>query len=103
MRLLAEFPSFDARKAVNELGEPGRKAVQSALADVGPAYRKFDELIRSPQFLELISRLTGIPRLLYDPEYVGGGTHENLDGQDLDLHVDFNYHPSRGFHRRLNL
>jgi Rps23 Pro-64 3,4-dihydroxylase Tpa1-like proline 4-hydroxylase len=102
-QLMKEFPAFDAARAVNERGETGRKAVVSAPAVLGHSYSRFDRMIRGPEFLELISSITGIPRLLYDPEYVGGGTHENLDGQDLDPHVDFNYHPSRQWHRRLNL
>jgi len=101
--LLAEFPGFDAKRAVNEYGETGRKAVFTQVAKIGPAYKRFDQLIRGEAFLSLASRLTGVPSLLYDPEYVGGGTHENLNGQDLDPHVDFNYHPQRHWHRRLNL
>jgi 2OG-Fe(II) oxygenase superfamily len=102
-RLIREFPAFDPRQARNEFGEVGRKAVFPELSKLGPAYVRLDRLLRDPVFLNLISGITGISRLVYDPRYVGGGTHENLDGQDLDAHVDFNFHPSTGLHRRLNL
>ena len=102
-QLMSEFPAFDSTHALNERGETGRKAVFTDLEPLGPAYARFNQMIRSEQFLSLIGRITGIPSLLYDPEYIGGGTHENLDGQELDSHVDFNYHPTRQWHRRLNL
>jgi hypothetical protein len=101
--LLDEFPRFDERRAMSETGLVGRKAVHEDLSQLSPSYRRLDEVVRSQDFLELAGRLTGIPGLLYDPEYFGGGTHENLDGMELDPHVDFNLHPTRGWHRRLNL
>jgi hypothetical protein len=102
-QLIREFPAFEERRARNEMGEVGRKATVPEIATLGPAYRKFDQLMRAPELLDWMGRVASVPKLVYDPDYVGGGTHENLDGQDLDIHVDFNFHPRRPLHRRLNL
>lgn len=101
--LAAEFPPFDEASARNEHGQVGLKSVHPNLAELGPSYLRFDRLLQSAEFLKFISAITSIPKLLYDPAYVGGGTHENRNGQDLDPHIDFNYHPATGLHRRLNL
>ena len=102
-RLLAEFPAFESGNARNEAGELGQKSTVELIRGLGPAFAELDDQIQTPEFLQLISALTGIPELLYDPHYFGGGTHENRRGQDLDSHVDFNRHPANGWHRRLNL
>jgi hypothetical protein len=102
-RLLAEFPPFESGDSLNEDGRPGGKAVFENVRELGPAFRQVDDLIRSREFLDLIGEITGISGLLYDPEYIGGGTHDNRTNQDLDPHVDFNFHPRHGWHRRLNL
>ncbi|MBD8527135.1 methyltransferase domain-containing protein [Pseudomarimonas arenosa] len=102
-RLIAEFPDFERGNARNENGELGGKSVVERIRDLGPAYAALDDLAKSPAFLSWLSASTGIPDLLYDPEYFGGGTHDNRHGQDLDVHVDFNRHPGNGSHRRLNL
>jgi len=101
--LMARFPPFEAGDARNERGEMAGKSVIARIARLGPAFDRFDRLMRNREFLSLIGRITGIPGLLYDQDYIGGGTHENRDGQELDAHVDFNFHPRLAWHRRLNL
>lgn len=102
-RLLAHFPPFERGNSRNEAGEPGGKSTVERIRELGAPYAALDDLIQSPAFLGLVSRITGIAELLYDPFYFGGGTHENREGQDLDPHVDFNRHPVEQWHRRLNL
>lgn len=102
-RLLLDFPAFEDRHALNEMGQVGGKAVRMDVREVSDAYRELDSYLQTPEFLNLVSEVTGIPDLLFDPDYVGGGTHENRHGQGLDAHVDFNYHPRTKWHRRLNL
>ncbi|MEQ1947742.1 MAG: 2OG-Fe(II) oxygenase [Bryobacteraceae bacterium] len=102
-QLLEQFPSFDPKLARNELGEVRGKAVNTKIREISPAYQSLYGIIGSQPFLELVSRMSGIPDLIPDPKMYGGGTHENLHGQDLDVHVDFNYDEGQGLHRRLNL
>lgn len=101
--LLDTFPAFERGNSLNEDGVAGGKSTIERLRSLGGAYRRLDELVQSSAFLDLVGRITGIPDLLYDPDYFGGGTHDNRDGQGLDNHIDFNYHPGTGWHRRLNL
>jgi Rps23 Pro-64 3,4-dihydroxylase Tpa1-like proline 4-hydroxylase len=101
--LLREFPKFDAGNSVGDDGKPGLKATFEHVSKLGKAYQRLDGAIQQREFLTIIEKITGIQDLLYDPFYLGGGTHENRSGQSLQAHVDFNYHPSEGWHRRLNL
>jgi hypothetical protein len=101
--LLQQFPAFDEKGAVNENGAIGGKSTQERVRGLGREFCRLDDAVQSAPFLSLIENLTGIEQLQYDPYYFGGGTHENREGQDLDAHVDFNYHPVTRQHRRLNL
>jgi len=102
-RLLEQFPAFERGNARNEAGQPGGKSTIERVRALGDAYATLDDLVRTRMFLDVVGSITGIPGLLYDPHYFGGGTHENRDDQDLDPHIDFNRHPLEPWHRRLNL
>lgn len=101
--LLESFPPFNEKLAINENGEVGGKAVNEKITGLGPAWKTLDKLVAGEEFRAMISDITGIPELEFDPEYFGGGTHENRHGQSLYPHVDFNFHPLTRQHRRLNL
>ena len=56
------FPGFRADKAISELGTVGGKAVHTNLPELGEPYRRFDNLIRSDEFLTLVGHWTGHPQ-----------------------------------------
>jgi len=59
--------------------------------------------LNSSPILAFLEALTGIPALLPDPDFLGGGLHETLRGGHLSVHADFNIHPTMRAERRLNL
>lgn len=101
--MLADFPTVnDPSKLLNEFGTPNPKSAISDVRSLAPVFIELDDYIRSDEFLTMMSQITGIPDLRYDPWYFGAGTHENFHSAGLDPHFDFNYHPRTSQHRRLN-
>jgi hypothetical protein len=100
---LRDFPPFDREFARNEFGEYGGKAVVSDIHGISPFYGALYNYLMSREFMAAMSQVTGIENLHGDPTLYGGGTHENINGQELDVHVDFNFQIDGGFHRRANL
>jgi Rps23 Pro-64 3,4-dihydroxylase Tpa1-like proline 4-hydroxylase len=59
--------------------------------------------LNSREVLKFLEELTGIPDLIADPEFYGGGVHRILPGGKLSVHADYNFHPITKLHRRVNL
>ena len=59
--------------------------------------------LNSPAVLGFLEEMTGIPALIADPYYAGGGCHETKAGGHLGVHADFNIHRGMQVERRLNL
>jgi Rps23 Pro-64 3,4-dihydroxylase Tpa1-like proline 4-hydroxylase len=101
--VLAEFPKpgqirwqeFDNAREV--------KLASAKEATFGPVTRLLFYHLNSMTFLEFLSGVTGIPDLIADPSFDGGGLHQILPGGKLGIHADFNKHPKYGLDRRLNL
>lgn len=68
-----------------------------------PRLRTFLAEMNSEPMLRFLEALTGIPKLIADPYFVGGGLHETRAGGHLSVHADFNVHKRMNVLRRINL
>lgn len=104
--LLGDFPKRDEEYLKFCVGEDGKLSENYSNHSVGtfpPAFKTLDRLMSDYSFLSLLGDMTGIQGLQYDPAYHGGGIRESAGRTFLPPHIDFNHHPSRLIHRRLNL
>ena len=97
------FPKPVEEEMLSEFGDRSLKHTVEDLAALGEPFPRWNALLKSREFIGWLETVTGIPDLIFDPAYVGAGTHNNFHGQSLDMHIDFNRHPLTGWHRRLNL
>ena len=102
----AAYPSYeDARKVGRQfywVNEDVKVQVTDAHLFPQPV-KQLNEVLASSAFLSQLSEITGIPKLLADPELAGGGIQVMGQQGHLGVHVDFNMNPARTLHRRLNL
>ncbi len=76
-----------------------------------PAIDKFDPIfsqiifkhLQSPRFLEIMSKISGIPNLLADGQLYASGLAQGANGSFLNVHIDNSSHPKTKHYRRLNL
>lgn len=69
-----------------------------------PTLGKVTDELNSPEFVEWLSELTGIPDLVADPSLEGGGLHQSSKGGFLNVHTDFSmHHYHKNWRRRVNL
>jgi hypothetical protein len=102
-QVLAEFPrpkdipwqKFDNEREI--------KLMSMKEASFGPVTRLLFYHLNSATWLDFLSHVTGIPNLIPDPGFEGGGLHQIVRGGKLGVHADFNKHGQYNLDRRLNL
>lgn len=100
------FPSFEEVRKIgrgfNAVNERGKFQLTDA-ASFPDAISKLHQVLASPDFLEILGRMSGYDDILADEQLVGGGVHQTGPRGHLDVHVDFNFIKERKLHRRLNI
>lgn len=103
-RATDEFPAVDRESWINYVHVNERKYGNRLPETWGPTLQSVAESLNSPQFVALLSELTGIAGLLPDESMEGGGLHQSFAGGFLNIHADFTVHPHhRSWRRRVNL
>lgn len=100
--LAAEFPGTTAAPWHRYLNPIENKFGLTRFDDL-PVTRRVIALLQSPEVVELLARVSGIPELEADPSLHGGGLHYHPRGGKLDMHLDYSLNPVTGKERRLNL
>lgn len=102
-QVLAEFPELGDKGDIRFNNPNEHKLASRGEYRFGPQATAFAHFINSQPMLDFLSHLTGIPALLPDPYFEGGGFHQIKPGGFLKIHADFNKHRVTGLDRRINL
>jgi Rps23 Pro-64 3,4-dihydroxylase Tpa1-like proline 4-hydroxylase len=101
-QVLAQFPSSENKAFFDRDQERLKFQYRPDEVSSGLVRNLFAEL-NSNAFLAFLEEMTGIPGLLPDPYFEGGGLHETKRGGHLGVHADFNGHERLKVERKLNL
>ena len=68
-----------------------------------PYTRAVFNALNSRAFIQFLEQMSGIPGLIPDPYFQGGGIHRTETTGFLSIHADFNHHKVMNLQRRLNV
>lgn len=80
-----------------------KKKFQKTKFEPGSIFNKVFEELNCKEFLKWLENISKIEELEADTELFGGGLHQSINGAFLNVHVDYNFHPTTKYHRRLNV
>ena len=89
----------------NIVNQPRKQGIgrASRLENVSPYIVHALSAFLTFPFVNFISELTGIRKLIPDPYFHGGGLHQILPGGHLSIHTDYNLLKPLGLYRRVNV
>jgi Rps23 Pro-64 3,4-dihydroxylase Tpa1-like proline 4-hydroxylase len=99
---LEDFPEPDRLPWI-EFNQPmQRKLAFNAVEKLPSSIRNILYFLNSRTMLTFLEALTGIRSVISDPYFAGGGLHQIERGGNLEVHADFNCHPTLKLDRRIN-
>ncbi len=102
-QILGAYPTVDMGSwdGTTYVNQKNKFALTKFGADHPVLQNAFDEF-NGDKFLNIVKSIVDINDLVADDELFGGGLHQSVNGAFLDVHVDFNYHATTKYHRRMN-
>jgi hypothetical protein len=102
-RCLSEnFPSLEEMK-VSYNGINEKKAEHSSFANLASCFEETRHKLFENDFVRRIESISGLEGLSVLDDRYGYGLHQGGNGSFLDIHIDYNIHPLKKKHRRLNM
>lgn len=99
-----EFPGLDTDAWTRYKHQNENKVGLNKRSLFPPLLGEAVDELNSPEFVDWLSQLTGIPGLMADATLEGGGLHQSGPGGFLNIHTDFNtHHYHKHWQRRVNL
>ena len=102
--ILNDFPNNLDKVGINFNNVAEKKITLNDVNLLSQNTNNFINFLNSHFFLKFLQILTGIKEtLIPDPYLIGGGLHELKENGYLNIHSDFNLHPTMKLDRRLNI
>lgn len=102
----AAYPTYESARGMGKEFDAINEKLKVQVSDSSkflPPVKALSDALSSSEFLGIMESITGVPKLLADPDLDGGGMHLTNTSGRLDVHVDFNFHEKQNAYRRLNI